>query len=68
MLRGEAPCADKGGVADRFCAVRIVARWCAAKARRSRRRSRHVHGGTLRTIGKACDYMTNMGRQQRRVA
>jgi hypothetical protein len=25
-------------------------------------------GGTLRTIGEACDYMTNMGRQQRRVA
>jgi hypothetical protein len=25
-------------------------------------------GGTLRTIGEACDYMTSMGRQQRRVA
>jgi hypothetical protein len=25
-------------------------------------------GGTLSTIGEACDYMTNMGRQQRRVA
>jgi hypothetical protein len=25
-------------------------------------------GGTLSTIGEACDYMTNMGRDRRRVA